>query len=69
MNTYITVKTKPGRRPTILKGAATLTFDHSMRNHRVMSDKEALESDWSAICRDMNVALKVARPKYELDAA
>lgn len=69
VTTHISAKIKSRRQPAILKGAATLTFDQTMLNHRFKSDWEALESDWVAICRDMHEALKVAKPQYELDAA
>lgn len=69
MNAYIAVKTKPRREPAILKGGATLTFDHTMRNHRIKGDLEALASDWATVCRDMRGALAATKLKHELDAA
>jgi hypothetical protein len=68
VNAHVSIKKKP-RQWAILTGGATFTFDQTMLNHRIKGDLEALEADWIAVCGDMNEALRIAKPKHELDAA
>ncbi len=43
-----------------LKGAAMITLDHNMHNHKILNDYKALESDWEKVQLDMLSAWKDA---------
>lgn len=43
----------------IIAGVRTITLDHNMEKHRIVSDNEALISDWKKVCLDIHKTLKV----------
>lgn len=55
MNAFSTIKKHRKRSAAaVVRGVATITFDQHMDNHRIRSDREALEHDREALRRDMN---------------
>ncbi len=70
MNAFSSIKRSRARNTAaVLRGVATITLDHNMANHRVRSDREALEHDRKALQRDLQSVWNSLTSAREFDAA
>lgn len=59
---------KGGRRlraSDIARGVASFTFDQKAGKIYLMSDREAIASDWQITGSDLRKAVREAKPRYE----